>query len=86
MSYQLRIESRARKDLKALDPVVQRRIAKRLKFFLSQVDPLNYAKKLTDPIGGNYRWRIGPYRLIFDAEGKTIKLLRVQHRREVYRK
>ena len=86
MSYRLEIESRAQKDIKALDVVAQRRIAKRLKFFVSQYDPLTYAKKLTDPIGGDYRWRVGPYRLIFDVQGKTIKLLRVQHRREVYRK
>ena len=85
MKYRLKIESRARKDLEALDTVAQRRIIKKLKFFLAQDDPLQYAKKLTDPAGGDYRWRIGPYRAVFDIEGETIKLLHVQHRREVYR-
>lgn len=86
MSYQLRIESRAKKDLKSLDAVAQRRIIKKLKFFLAQDDPLFFAKKLIDPSDGDYRWRIGHYRAIFDVEQKTIKLLRVQHRSEVYRK
>ncbi|HVV25468.1 MAG TPA: type II toxin-antitoxin system RelE/ParE family toxin [Candidatus Saccharimonadales bacterium] len=86
MSYRLKIEGRAKKDLQALDTVTQRRIAKKLKFFLDQPDPLEHAKKLVDAAAGTYRWRIGPYRIIFDAEGKTIRLLRVQHRREVYRR
>lgn len=85
-NYRLVIGSKASKDLQALDKADQRRIAKKLKFFLSAKDPLVYAKKLTDSAGGDYRWRIGYYRVIFDIEDQTIKLLRVQHRREVYRK
>jgi len=85
MKYQLKIESRAKKDLQSLDPVIQRRIIKKLKFFLAQPDPLEYAKKLTDNICGDYRWRIGHYRAAFDVEEGVIKLLRVKHRREVYR-
>lgn len=84
--YQLVIGAKASKDLQALDKADQRRIVKKLKFFLSAKDPLAYAKKLTDKAGGDYRWRIGYYRVIFDVEKETIKLLRVQHRREVYRK
>lgn len=86
MKYKLSIEGRAKKDLQALDQVTQKRIAKKLKYFLAQEDPLIFAKKLTDPNDANYRWRIGHYRVVFDLRGKTIKMLRVQHRREVYRK
>lgn len=86
MSYKLIIEGRAKKDLQVLDQVTQKRIIKKLKFFLTQDNPIASAKKLTDPQDGDYRWRIGHYRAIFDVEDKTIKLLRVQHRREVYRR
>ena len=86
MKYCLRIESRAKKDLQALDFVVQKRIAKKLSFFLEQPDPLQFSNKLIDTSDGDYRWRVGHYRLVFDVRGGTIMLLRVQHRKDVYRK
>ena len=86
MKYQLKIEGRAKKDIDSLDAVTKKRIARKLKFFLSEDDPLSYAKKLTDSSGGDYRWRIGHFRVVFDIDEQTIKLLRVQHRREVYRR
>ena len=86
MRYSLKIEGRAKKDLQSLDPIIQKRIAKKLKFFLAQPDPLLLARKLIDASGGNYRWRIGHYRVIFDVKGYAIMVLRVQHRKDVYRK
>jgi mRNA interferase RelE/StbE len=86
MKFVLKIESRARKDLQSLDRVAQKRVAKKLKFFLEQDDPIQYAKKLVDSKDGNYRWRIGNFRAVFDIEeGNIIKLLRVQHRKDVYK-
>jgi mRNA interferase RelE/StbE len=86
VKYRLIVESRAKKDLQALDSVTQRRVAKKLKYFLAQENPLQHAKKLADTSGGDYRWRIGNFRAVFDVDNNDIKLLRVQHRREVYRK
>lgn len=86
MKYSLKIEGRAKKDLQSLDSVVQKRIVKKLKFFLEQPDPLQFAKRLIDTAGGDYRWRVGHYRLVFDVRGSVIMLLRVQHRKDVYRK
>jgi mRNA interferase RelE/StbE len=34
---------------------------------------------------GSYRFRIGDYRVIFDVEGANLIVLRVGHRREIYR-
>lgn len=85
MPYKLEISSRAAKDIKALDAVVQRRIAAKLKFFLAQDDPLAYAKRLVNAKDGDYRWRIGHYKVVFDVSDTTILLLRVQHRGEVYK-
>ena len=86
MNYKLKIESRARKDLQSLDPIVQKRIAKKLRYFIEQSDPLQFAKKLVDSSGGDYRWRVGNYRVVFDVSGEEIRLLRIQHRKDVYRK
>lgn len=86
MKYQLKFESRAKKDLQSLEHITQKRIAKKLKFFLEQDDPLQFAKKLVNAKDGNFRWRIGHFRIIFDADGATIKLLRVQHRKDVYKR
>ncbi len=86
MRYSLKIESRAKKDFQSLDSVVQKRIVKKLKFFLEQQDPLQFSKRLIDTSGGDYRWRVGHYRLVFDVKGNVIMLLRVQHRKDVYKK
>lgn len=85
MQYNLEISGRANKDIKTLDKVIQRRIAGKLKFFMDQDDPLTFAKRLTNSKDGNFRWRIGHYRVIFDVKGDTILLLRVQHRSQVYK-
>lgn len=82
----LEISGTAKKDIQSLDSVVQKRIAKKLQFFLAQEDSLSFTKPLVSSKDGNYRWRIGHYRVIFDVNGTTILLLRVLHRGEVYKK
>lgn len=49
-------------------------------------EPLKFAEKLSDPILGEYRFRIGDYRVIFDIEENEIIILRVGHRREIYKR
>jgi len=44
------------------------------------------AERLTNSRLGNYRFRIGDYRVIFDLEEYDISVLRVGHRKEIYRK
>lgn len=89
MSYTLKISTSAKKDLKNLDDVTKRRIIKKLKFYIAQDNPLSFAKRLTDYRDGDYRWRIGHYRVVFDVivqgSSSTILLLRVQHRSQVYK-
>lgn len=85
MRFQLEIESRVKKDLQALDGATQKRIAKKLKFFIEQDDPIYFARKLVNSKDGDYRWRVGHYRLVFDIDNDTIRLLRIQHRKDVYK-
>jgi mRNA interferase RelE/StbE len=83
MSYRLVYTPRAIKDIQKLEQRVKSRIGKTLLRF--EADPLGHAKALTNTSLGNYRFRIGDYRVIFDIEGDEIVVLRVGHRREIYR-
>ena len=84
MKYTLVYTQRAQRDIARLDSKTKERIGKTLLRY--QGEPLQYAEKISDPILGGYRFRIGDYRVIFDIEGNEIVILRVGHRREIYRR
>lgn len=71
-------------DLKSLPISIQKRIAKKMRFFASVRNPLHFAKRLTNSDEGQYRFRIGDYRLFFDAVKNKIYILRIKHRRDSY--
>jgi mRNA interferase RelE/StbE len=83
VKYELVYTRRAERDIEKLEPNVKDRIGKAL---LHSEEPLKFAEKLSDPILGEYRFRIGDYRVIFDLQGNEIILLKVGHRREIYRR
>jgi mRNA interferase RelE/StbE len=84
VKYTLVYTHRAIKDIERLDPKIKRRIGKTLLRY--EGDPLKYAERLTDSRLGTYRFRIGDYRVVFDLEGDEIVVLRVGHRKNIYRK
>jgi mRNA interferase RelE/StbE len=84
MKYTLIYTQRAERDIARLDSKTKERIGKTLLRY--QEDPFKYGEKLSDPILGGYRFRIGDYRIIFDIKGNEIVVLRVGHRREIYRR
>jgi mRNA interferase RelE/StbE len=84
LKYRLVYTNRASKDILRLDQKAKQRIGKALKKYGEE--PLKHASKLTDPALGTYRFRIGDYRVIFDIEEKEIVVLRVGHRKDIYRK
>jgi mRNA interferase RelE/StbE len=67
MIYRLVYTRRAERDIKKLEPKTKDRIGKALLRYSEE--PLRFAEKLSDPILGEYRFRIGDYRVIFDVEG-----------------
>ncbi len=83
MPHQLRYSKRAVKDIALLDPVIKERLGRDLLRFA--LDPLKYAKKLRDSKLGSYRFRSGDYLIIFDLDQEAIYVLRIGHRREIYR-
>ncbi len=86
MNYEVRLVRSAQKDIKTIDRQIALRIQKKIQFFLDSQDPLSFAEPLTKPSDAQYRWRVGNYRVLFDVDQATIIILRVQHRREVYKK
>ena len=85
-TYKLLYKKSAVKDIQSLSSQIRRRLASKLEFFIDQANPLDFAEPLTKPADAQYRYRVGDYRILFDAEGHNIVVLRVQHRREVYRR
>ena len=74
----LRFTNAAFRQLSCLDRNLQKRIIEKLAFYCLQDQPMKYAERLTDLRFGEWRYRIGEYRVLFDVEPDEI-------RREIYR-
>ena len=83
MAYKILYTKSSFKDIKKLDSVTKKRIEKGIEKNLKA--PLANVRKLTDLRIGNYRWRIGNYRIVFDVHERNIIVLRVRHRKESYK-
>lgn len=82
MAYKLIYANKAVKDIRKLDTVAKKRLKKALEKF--SLRPFYYAKKLSDAKIGEFRYRVGDYRIIFDIKDKNIIILRIGHRRDIY--
>jgi len=81
--YKIIFTQRAINDLKHIDRGTQHRIAIKLKEYAKA--PLRYAQKLVSPKIGMYRFRIGDYRIIFDLDEDNVVVLRIGHRKNIYK-
>ncbi|NTV67911.1 MAG: type II toxin-antitoxin system RelE/ParE family toxin [Chlorobaculum sp.] len=86
MSWTIEFTASAEKELAKLDKSGAKRILKYLRERVS-VDPRASGKALKGDHSGLWRYRIGDYRVICDIYDETITVLvvRVGHRKEVYR-
>ncbi len=84
MKHNLVYTHRAFKDIREFEENVKKRIGKALERYSE--NPLQFASRLIDSKLGMYRFRIGDYRVIFDIEDEKIIVLRVGHRKDIYRK
>ena len=78
----------AAKELRKLDRAVAARIVRTLEERIATLDdPRTVGSALVGEHAGYWRWRIGDYRVIAKIEDEriTILVIRVAHRREVYR-
>lgn len=87
MSYRVESTSRFEKEFKKLDRFTQRMIAAWIMKNLEGCDnPRLYGKALTANRKGQWRYRIGDYRLIclIQDEKLVILAMSVGHRRNIY--
>jgi len=84
VKFKLVYTYRADKDIQTLDTPIKHRIGKALLKY--REDPFRYAERLIDSTLGTYRFRVGDYRIIFDIEDTTIIILRVGHRKAIYKR
>lgn len=73
------------KLFKKLPRSIQIRIIEKLDYYCSQVDPIDFAESLSQSKLGQYRFRVGDYRVTFDVEGEMLVILGVNHRKDIYR-
>ena len=87
MSYQVRFAEKAYKQLKKLDRSVQKLILSWLEKNLEGVEePRLKGKALVSNHSGEWRYRVGDYRLIADIQDEfvTILIIAVGHRKDIY--
>ena len=88
MAWQVEFHPAAAKELRKLDRVVAARIVRTLETRIAPLDdPRSVGSALVGEHAGYWRWRIGDYRVIARIEDEriTILIVRIAHRREVYR-
>ena len=89
MSYSVETTSRFDKEFKKLDRYTQRMIKAWIdKNLEGCTDPRRHGKELTANRSGQWRYRIGDYRLICEIKDNRLIILalNIGHRREVYNK
>jgi len=73
------------KQFRKLDKQIQFRIIEKLDKYCASSDSLIHADSIIDKELGEYRFRIGDYRVVFDLEGDLLTIHRVGDRKNVYR-
>jgi mRNA interferase RelE/StbE len=88
LAWRIEFLPAAEKELAKLGRAEAKRIIQTLKTRVAPLDdPRELGTALGGELGGLWRWRIGDYRVIARIEDAriTILVVRVAHRREVYR-
>jgi mRNA interferase RelE/StbE len=80
--YEIIFTKKAIEEFNKLESAIKERIWGKIK--LCKEDPFRFLKHLTEVDG--FKLRIGDYRAIADVDNssKTIKILKVGHRRNIY--
>ncbi len=89
MAWKIEFVPASAKELKKLGKAEAARIIATLEKRIAVLDdPRSLGSALTGELGGLWRWRIGDYRVVARIEDEriTILVVRIGHRREVYRR
>lgn len=88
MNYSVVYSKGAERDFKRLDYIIRRRVIEKLERLANLSNSFAKAKKLQGFNSNMYRLRVD--RIVFSdtteiSKGKTLLVLRIAHRKEVYR-
>ena len=89
MAWKIDFDPAALRELAKLDKPVERRILKFLRERVAKLDdPRQIGARLQGILSGLWKYRVGDYRLICSIEDDrlVVLVLRVGHRREVYKR
>lgn len=82
---QLVFAERALKNLQKIPQIDRVRILTKLEFMVSQQNPIYFAEPLKGTNFGDYRFRIGNYRVLCEVRQGALFILKVGHRKDIYR-
>ena len=83
MSYKIAFKKSVASDLKKIDNDQADRILKKIEEELPE--KAESFPVLTGKFSGLRKFRVGDYRVIYSIMGNTALILRIKHRREVYK-
>ncbi len=84
--YEVYIEKTAENDLRRLPTSTFQRVIPQIRAFAQNPRPSGCQKLIGSK--NDWRIRIGDYRVLYeiDEKAKAVRIMRVRHRREVYRR
>jgi mRNA interferase RelE/StbE len=87
MAWKIEFTRSAEKELGKLDRQVIHRILKFIKERV-EIDPRSVGEQLKGTLAGFWRYRVGDYRLYADIQDEkaTVVILKVGHRKTIYRR
>jgi mRNA interferase RelE/StbE len=83
LNYKIAFKQSVSRDLKKIEPEQVKRILKKIEDELPQ--KADFLPALTGKFSGLRRFRVGDFRVIFSIIGDTALILRIRHRKEVYK-
>ena len=89
MTWRIEFDPAAAKELRKLGEMPARRIVEFLSTRIATLDdPRNLGEALKGRLGELWKYRIGDYRIIVDIRDNVLLILvvRVGHRREIYKR
>ena len=82
MPFKIIWDEKAYDSLNKLEPIISRRILKKIE----ELSENPFSKDIKRLKGSNdFRLRVGDYRVIFFIEQNTIQILKIGHRKNIYK-
>ena len=85
MAYTIIFSTEAKKDVEKLDSQIKKRLKKKFEEIALSINVKSSAKRLINFDDADYRIRVGDYRITFDLKDDVIAIVRIRHRKDVYR-